>query len=1037
MPRRLSVVIMLLIWCISWFGCESVSHLFPSSYPKDAAFVIVQPQDASYMESLAAKEIRRYWYLRTGKLIPIIDSSKIWPKKPLLLRVIIVARKDRPVWTKFSAPDFQSKISSLAAQDYLLQTVTEITKMTSKDIVVIAGGDDAGTLYGTYRFIENLGVRFYLHGDTVPDEQVPFVFHINPEEPIEEHGKPLFALRGIQPFHDFPEGPDWWELDDYKAHLAQLPKLGMNFIGFHTYPEGGVGPEPLTWIGLGQDVQPDGKVKFSYPARHFTTHNNTWGYQKTDTSDYSFGADQMFERDDYGVTYMKGMTPWPETPEEKNELFHRMGSHLNDVFAYAHKLGIRTCIGTETPLIIPKELQEHLKALGKDPKDPKTVQEVYEGMFRRISRTHPLDYYWFWTPENWTWQGATDKQIEATLADFQAAIAAAKTANAPFTLATCGWVLGPPKDRSLFDNFLPKEMPLSCINRSVGFSPVEPGFAKVKGRPIWAIPWLEDDPAMIIPQLWVGRMRQDAADALAYGCTGLMGIHWRTRILGPNVSALAKAAWDQKEWNPNFDKLYQPPKRKLQEGREGGKPANYPHNQIEGTDQDPLYQTVRYDVKGYHFKVPNGSYKVTLKFCEVHYNEKNKRVFGVKLQEKSVIDRLDIFAKVGKNKVLDYTFKDVQVVNGFVSVGFNYIVELPAIAGIVVEGGGLTRKINCGGKTYQDYQADLEDIRIEMKPRDMPVQDFYEDWAQSQFGPEVTHPIAKLFTRLDGGPQGQIGNPRETKLPRPSTWVKGPGGIQPDKRDWQQVKKEYAFVDELAQLRPLVKGAGNKERFDYWLNQFRYLRAVGKVNCKWGKYNAAMEKVKAQKDKVKQKQLAHTTALVIRKELIQDVAEVHKYLLASITTYGGMGNITNWQQHIIPTLLAEPGKELAKILGQDLPTDAMPAQRYEGPLKLIVPTVRSQLEAREDLKLKVIVLAQKPPQQVSLYWRVLGEGNYVSIPLRHVVRGVYSVTIPAAKIGGKDLEYYVEVKTTEAGDLYFPATAPKMNQTVVVMDFGN
>ena len=28
-----------------------------------------------------------------------------------------------------------------------------------------------------------------------------------------------------------------------------------------------------------------------------------------------------------------------------------------------------------------------------------------------------------------------------------------------------------------------------------------------------------------MPQLWVGRIRQDAADAAKYGCTGLMGIH--------------------------------------------------------------------------------------------------------------------------------------------------------------------------------------------------------------------------------------------------------------------------------------------------------------------------------------------------------------------------------------------------------------------------------------------------------------------------------------------------------------------------------
>ena len=43
---------------------------------------------------------------------------------------------------------------------------------------------------------------------------------------------------------------------------------------------------------------------------------------------------------------------------------------------------------------------------------------------------------------------------------------------------------------------------MSCINRTVGNTPVEPGFAKVQGRPKWAIPWMEDDPGLTMPQLW-------------------------------------------------------------------------------------------------------------------------------------------------------------------------------------------------------------------------------------------------------------------------------------------------------------------------------------------------------------------------------------------------------------------------------------------------------------------------------------------------------------------------------------------------------
>ncbi|MCX5646610.1 MAG: hypothetical protein NTZ17_18310 [Phycisphaerae bacterium] len=83
----------------------------------------------------------------------------------------------------------------------------------------------------------------------------------------------------------------------------------------------------------------------------------------------------------------------------------------------------------------------------------------------------------------------------------------------------------------------------------------------------------------------------------------------------------------------------------------------------------------------------------------------------------------------------------------------------------------------------------------------------------------------------------------------------------------------------------------------------RYLRAVGQIDCTWGRFNAALNKVKKEQDKEKQKQLARETLLPIRKELVGQVAEAHKLLLASITTTGRMGTAANWQQHLLPGLL--------------------------------------------------------------------------------------------------------------------------------------
>jgi hypothetical protein len=214
----------------------------------------------------------------------------------------------------------------------------------------------------------------------------------------------------------------------------------------------------------------------------------------------------------------------------------------------------------------------------------------------------------------------------------------------------------------------------------------------------------------------------------------------------------------------------------------------------------------------------------------------------------------------------------------------------------------------------------------------------------------------------------------------------------------------------------------------------RYLRAVGQVNCTWARFNAAMEEAKQQESKDKQKQLAREQVLPVRRELVGQVAEVHRLLLETITTTGGLGTIANWQQHLLPSLLTQPGKELAEILGEPLPADAEPSNSHDGPARLIVSTVRTSLIAGEDLRLKVILVGRA--SSPALHWRPLGEGEFAESPLEHVDRGVYTVAISADRIAGCDFEYYVQA-AADGDTIRFPATAPTMNQTVVVVQGTN
>jgi hypothetical protein len=567
-------------------------------------------------------------------------------------------------------------------------------------------------------------------------------------------------------------------------------------------------------------------------------------------------------------------------------------------------------------------------------------------------------------------------------------------------------VLGPPSNRTLFDQALPKDVAMSTINREVGKAPVDPGFARVHGRSLWAIPWMEDDPALTSPQLWAGRMRRDAADALRYGCDGLLGIHWRTRVLSANVLALARAAWDQ-GWNTL-------PRRVADDiGPITGQYVSFKGQAIAGAGgRAAVYEDVRDRVFGYHLKVPNGVYTVTLQFVEGSVDRPRGRVFDVIIQGRRVADRLDIFARAGRFKALDLEFGGVDVAEGNLVIDFADRIHYPVLAGLVVAGQGFVRKINCGGPAVLDYEADGPETE-----RHLGALDLYRDWARAQFGPEAAEEIAAIFARIDG------------RHPVPVTWIGGPGNIQPDPRPWDEVGPAYAFADELAALGTRIAGEGNKERFGYWLASFRYMRDVARFNGLWAATNKAVDAAKAARTEAARKEILETQALPIRAEMAVALKRIFDALLATASTTGELGTIANWEQHLLPGAWERPGAELAKMLGRDLPADLVLPRGYDGPPRVIVPAVRTSVESGEPLTLKVLVLAKSEPASVELFWRNMGPGAFRAVPLEHKARGVYAITLPAPKDA---IEYYVEVKAGSE-TARFPVTAPALCQSVIVL----
>ncbi|MCI0498356.1 MAG: hypothetical protein L0Y36_01560 [Planctomycetales bacterium] len=941
---------------------------------------------------LAAKEIRRYLYLRTGDLAMISsDKSDLSDKSALRI--------------------FLATTPALESEQYRLKS--------DGNTLTISGGSDRGVLYGAYRYAELIGVRFYLHGDVVPDERLGQLPVVN------ESGKPVFAIRGILPFHDFSQGPDLWEVDDYKAVLTQMVKLRMNFIGLHTYAECGWGSEPTVWIGLPEDVGVDGQPRFSYSSFYVNTERKpVRGIDR-----YGYGARELFESDVWGPSVMRGFMPHGQTLEEKNEVFTRAARLLNEAFTYAHRYGVKTCIGTEIPLthpsrMLPHELRMHLAEKGLSIANPAVHRQVYKGTFIRAARAYPLDYYWLWTPEAWRLP-QSDTDVEETRKDLLVAVEAAKEAGAPFTLATAGWTLGPLKDRTMFDRLLPKTMPFSALNLELGTVPVDEGFALLKGRDGWAIPWLENDLSMNSPQLWVGRIRRDAYDAERYGCDGLIGIHWRTEEVGPMVAALAQAQWQ----TPQLQKA--PADHTPPIVVHGGNAASFTAP-VAGTNVSPVYQTVRWDTAGYEFVVPNGTYQVTLQFNEPVYDAIGKRAFGITLQGRAVVRRFDIFERVGKNHALDLTFDNVEITQGKLTIGFlkdisSQLLEAdrkamdagyadyPCIAGIIIRG-SKTLKLNCGGPAWEDYIADPGPVIL---PRYLPVQDFYADWASHQFGPEAAADIAAIFCRIDG------------QLPAPAPCC--PGGLLANDAPWDSVCNAYVFVDELARLRPRILGVNQQARFDKWVRYFEYLRATGKTGCTCGEMDRVMNQLATIREPAARKAFARETVLPVRIRLNEDWGQMITLAIESADTWGGIGVVMGQEMMNRGelNLLERHDPVLRAALGEDLPAGTLPSLEYRGAPRLFSLTVRSVADCGESLSLRIIALDKQPVSSVSVHIRPLGQGDWQTIPASHVARAVYKVQLPTAQ---DDFEYFITAETAGGQKLVWPAAAPELNQTVITME---
>jgi hypothetical protein len=145
---------------------------------------------------------------------------------------------------------------------------------------------------------------------------------------------------------------------------------------------------------------------------------------------------------------------------------------------------------------------------------------------------------------------------------------------------------------------------------------------------------------------------------------------------------------------------------------------------------------------------------------------------------------------------------------------------------------------------------------------------------------------------------------------------------------------------------------------------------------------------------------------------------------------GEIGTISSIESGSRGRIVSAHDKAIAQILGAPLPAEAAVTTAYGGTPRIFVSARRTQMNAGEQQEIRAFVLSSSKSSGVNLYWRSLGEGRFKKLAASHRSRQAYRVALPAQPHG--TVEYYLEAALEDGQKLLWPATAPSINQTVIV-----
>jgi hypothetical protein len=358
------------------------------------------PRGAIHLDAAAddfhrfvAEEIQRYIELLTGGRLPVVTEPDSAPSGGLILVCGPQANDAVGGLAERGAVDLGGLTADGA---YVLKSVD----IDGRGGMVVAGADDAGTMYAAYELLERLGVVFQLTGDIIPERKPDLVL---PELDVVE--EPARKFRGVHVWHAY----SWYMgLADYRRLIDQLAKMKMNVLQFfwgmgapwvEVFHEGVRGELTTTpesgYLAIGKDTRSWGR------SVHTTTGNR---------SDVRVGRECF--------PHERLCAPEFRDVNSEDEAYAVAVPFLREIIRYAHRRRVQLwLVSGELPFVAPNLAPRSAKVdhgvaasesysyqrycgVAVPTGDPAAL-DIWEAALCAVIETYPeADSYGVWAPEH-------------------------------------------------------------------------------------------------------------------------------------------------------------------------------------------------------------------------------------------------------------------------------------------------------------------------------------------------------------------------------------------------------------------------------------------------------------------------------------------------------------------------------------------------------------------------------------------------------------------------------------------------------------